>query len=375
MTPDSPMSHCADSTALRTHLDHPDPRLEAHLDGCATCTGLLRAVAADVGATRRALDLLDEPGAGVPAVDVEAALTAATRPVPAAPAPTGADVTPLPRRRSGRRAGRPAGLARRLALSGAAAALVLAVAITPTGRSAVAQALDAFRGERLQVVTFDPAALGAGVEPEDVLALQALGDIDTAGLSEPGPVADVAQAEAVAGIQAPSLDGVLDDAPDELAAMAPGTARLTLVAREGNGVPADLDGAVLLVDVPGAIGAIYAHDDGAPELIIGRSGPLAVRAEGAPLEDVRAFLLSREELPADLRDQLAAIGDWRSTIPVPVPLDGPGWEEVEVAGRQAIAFGDGSGLGALVIRQDPDGVTVVAGRIAVDRALEIAAGA
>jgi hypothetical protein len=60
---------------------------------------------------------------------------------------------------------------------------------------------------------------------------------------------------------------------------------------------------------------------------------------------------------------------------VPVPLDGPGWEEVEVAGRPAIAFGDDTGLGALVLRQDPDGVTIVGGRIGVERALELAAGA
>ena len=44
----------------------------------------------------------------------------------------------------------------------------------------------------------------------------------------------------------------------------------------------------------------------------------------------------------------------------------------EVAGRPAIAFGDDSGLGALVLRQDPDGVTVVGGRIGVSRAIELA---
>jgi hypothetical protein len=166
--------------------------------------------------------------------------------------------------------------------------------------------------------------------------------------------------------------------------MAPGTARLKLVARPGNGVPADLDGATLLVDVPGAIGAVYGptggHGSGhgkldGPRLVVGRTGPLVVRAEGAPLDAIRSFVLSREELPADLRAQLAAIGDWRSTIPVPVPVNGPGWKETEVAGRPAIAFGDDSGTAALVIRQDPGGVTVVGGRVGVSRALELAAGA
>lgn len=55
-----------------------------------------------------------------------------------------------------------------------------------------------------------------------------------------------------------------------------------------------------------------------------------------------------------------------------MPLDGPGWREVEVGGRPAVSFGDESGLGALVLRHDADGVTVVGGRIPVSRAIELA---
>lgn len=356
------MTDCADSTTLRTHLDHPDAVLESHLDACGACAGLLRSVAADAGFTRRSLSVLDpahdDEHTGV---DVEAALAA----VRAEAAP--ARVVPIAASRRHRLA--PVG--RRLALPGAAALLVLVVALTSPGRSAVAQALDAFRGERLQVVTVDTVAWAASAGPDGGGDLEALGDVDTSGMSEPREVADVAEAEAVAGITAPDLV----DAPDRLLALAPGTVRLVLAARDGNGVPAELDGAAMVVDVPGAIGAIYGPADGPPEVVVGRSGPPVVRAEGASLEAIRSFLLAREELPADLRAQLAAIDDWRSTIPVPVPLDGPGWEEVEVAGRPAIAFGDDSGLGSLVLREDPDGVTVVGGRIGVSRALDLAAAA
>jgi hypothetical protein len=52
-------------------------------------------------------------------------------------------------------------------------------------------------------------------------------------------------------------------------------------------------------------------------------------------------------------------------VPQPLSLLAP-------FGRPAIAFGDGSGLGAMVIRQDASGVTVVGGRIGVDRALALA---
>lgn len=350
------MTNCADSVALRTHLDHPKAELDAHLDTCDMCTGLLRSVASDAGFTERALALLD------PVVDEvldDAVLGVALSEIGPAPVVVG----PVVRRR--RLDGR------RIVLGGVAAVVVLVVALTPAGRNAVANALDAFRGESLQVVTVDTEAWAASLDPEDVQALTALGEIDMSGMFEPEEVGDIAEAEAVSGILAPSLT----EAPDRFVAMAPGTARLELVARAGNGVPADLDGAALIVEVPGALGAVYGPADGPPELVVGRSGLLVIRAEGAPLDAIRSFILSRQELPADLRAQLTAMGDWRSTIPVPVPVDGPSWEEVVVAGRPAIAFGDDSGVGSLVIRQDPDGVTVVVGRIGVGEALELAAGA
>jgi PadR family transcriptional regulator PadR len=265
-----------------------------------------------------------------------------------------------------------ASVGRRLALAGTAAFVVLVVTLTPSGRSAIAEALDAFRGESVQVVAVDTTAWAIDVNAEDVRALETIGELDMSGMAEPTVVADLSEAESVAGITAPTLA----EMPDRLVALAPGTVRLVLAAREGNGVPADLDGAALVVDIPGAIGAFYGHaGDGTAEVAIGRIGTLAVRAEGASLEAIRSFVLSRSELPTDLRAQLAAFDDWRSTIPVPVPVDGPGWEEVEVAGRPAVAFGDDSGIGTLVIRQDPDGVTVVVGRIGVSRALNLAGAA
>jgi PadR family transcriptional regulator, regulatory protein PadR len=264
-----------------------------------------------------------------------------------------------------------ASLRRRVALVGAVSLVVAAVTVTPSGRSAIAEVLDAFRGQSLQIVTVDTADWAGSFNPDDVLALESIGDLDASGIARPAVVADIPEAEALAGIAAPTLV----EPPDHLVALAPGVMRLVLVARPENGVPATLDGAVLVVEVPGAIGALYGTQDGAPQVAVGRSGLLEIRSEGAPLDEIRSFLLSREELPEDLRAQLALIGDWRSTLPVPVPVDGPGWEEVEVAGRPAIAFGDNSGIGALVIRQDPEGVTVVVGRVGVNAALELAAGA
>ncbi|HJU80977.1 MAG TPA: hypothetical protein VJ796_04425 [Acidimicrobiia bacterium] len=353
------MTNCADSAALRTHLDHPSAALDAHLDSCHTCSGLLRSVAADAGFTKRSLVLLDPAETFATRLDVDAALAVALTKVGSAPVVAG----PTDRRRGV--------VGRRIVFAGVAALMMLIVGLTPAGRDTVADALDAFRGERLQVVVVDTEAWAASLDPEGVQALATIGEIDMSGMAEPHEVSSAAEAEAVSGIAAPTLTA----APDRFVAMAPGTARLELLVREGNGVPAELDGAALILEVPGAVGAIYGPPDRPPELVIGRSGALVIRAEGAPLEAIRSFVLSRPELPADLRSQLAAMGDWRSTIPVPVPVDGPSWKEVEVDGRPAIALGDDSGVGALVIRQDPDGVTVVVGRVGVRQALELAAGA
>lgn len=359
------MIDCVDSSTLRAHLDRPDPELESHVDGCPECSGLLGSVAADAGATRRALSLLDRPdvvgGSSERAVDVEAALRSVLGEA------DGTTVVPIAPSRSNRfRSAR-----RRVGVAGVAAAVTAVVLVSPGGRDALAGVLDLFRGERLQPVTVDLAEWASSAEPEDLLDLEVLGDVDLGGLDPPERVRDPDEAERVAGIGAPTVD----EAPDRLFALAPGTVRLVLVARDGNGVPEELDGAQLIVSVPGAIAAVYGSDDGLPEMIVGRSGRLVVRAEGASLDSIRSFLLSREELPEDLRNQLLAIEDWRSTIPLPVPLGSPGWSETEVAGRPAVTFGDESGLGAVVLRQDPDGVTVVGGRIGVGRAVDIAEGA
>lgn len=354
------MTTCADSTSLRAHLDHPESRLEAHLDGCEICSGLLTAIAADAGVTRRALAVLDADTPAPLDVDTDAALASALT--------STADAPVVIDRPHGRVRRALAAVGPRMAVAASVVVLALAVVLTPAGRSAVAQALDGFRGEQLEVVAFDPTSLQ--VEPADMQALAGLGEVDLGGMAEPADVTDMAAAEAVAGITGPTLP----DTPDRLIAAAPGQVRLTLVARDGNGVPAELDGSVLEASIPGVIGAVYG-DAEMPRMVIGRSGLLQIDAVGASLEDIRAFLLSREELPADLRGQLAAIEDWQSTLPIPVPVDGPGWVDVTIDGRPGVAFGDSSGLGTLVLRDDADGITVVGGLIPVEDALAIAADA
>ncbi len=343
---------CADSGTLRAHLDHPDAELERHLDTCEDCAGLLRAVAADTGTTARALRLLDHVADGeAEDVDVEAALAAAA--ARRAPAAAAAAVERAWWRRP-------------LTAAAAVLALAVAVVVTPAGQGAVAQLLDAFRAERLTVVELDPRAVATGLEE-----LAVLGSVDLDGIPELTTVPDLAAGEAVAGITGPALPAP----PDEVIASPPGVVTITLAATGDNDVPADLDGASLVVAIPGAVAGVYGDPDSGTGYAIGRTGTLEITADGAPLADVRAFLLSRDELPESLRQQLEAVDDWRHTLPIPVPDDGPAWREVTVGGRDGVAFGDDTGLGAAVLWQDRDGgLSGIGGFLPVSEALALAEG-
>ena len=152
------MTDCADSTVLRAHLDHPDAAVDAHLDACESCPGLLRSVAEDAGFARRSLALLDRPDDERPDVDVDVEAALAKVLATRAPAP----VVPIT---ASRRRGGWSTVGRRPRLSGAAAVLALVVVVTPAGRGAVASVLDVFRSERLQVVTVDLGSWAASSIP------------------------------------------------------------------------------------------------------------------------------------------------------------------------------------------------------------------
>lgn len=318
--------NCPSSGTLRAHLAEPDHLVDAHLDACATCRGLATSVAASAGIVAGALRHLD--GEAECTVDVDAALRALERRGVAA----SGERLPVRNRR----------WTRPLATAAAVVAAVALIVLSPAGRDAVAQLLDAFRVEQIQVVTLDLE------DPFAALEDLAFASVDTTGLGEPTQAGEVVR-------------------------MPAGVLTITLGDSEQVDVPAQLEGAVLRVLVPEA--TIEVHGDpSAPELVIGRAGALHIQAEGAPLEDIRAFLLSRPELPASLRSQLAAIPDWRHTLPIPV-VEGTSWREVEIAGRPGLAFGDDTGLGAVVLRLDGDGsIVAVAGPRPVSELLELAEG-
>ncbi|MBW3603842.1 MAG: hypothetical protein KY460_02835 [Actinobacteria bacterium] len=314
---------CVSGARLRAHLDTPDHAIDGHLAQCAACAQRLAGVRGAARFAARSIADLDAGAGG--AVDVDAALARVAPATGAGPA------------------------SRRLRIPTAIAAgvmvlaLVAALVVTPTGRQAAASFLSSFRSERIQVVTFDPrdpqAAFGA---------LSDIVEVDAAELDagQQREVDDLAAAGAISGFDASPVSWLPDGAMLEgVQASAPSTVRLTFGRERAPELPAALDGARLVVSVPGTVASMY-DVDGAM-LVVAESAQLRVDAEGADLGQIREYLLSRPEVPTDLARQLLAIDDWTTTLPIPVPVDEVVWQDTTVAGRPGLMLQDTMGSGLL----------------------------
>ena len=120
---------------------------------------------------------------------------------------------------------------------------------------------------------------------------------------------------------------------------------MTFRADQAPELPAELDGARLDVSVPGSV--VRTYDVDGQLLVVGEAGQIAVDAEGADLDAIRRYLLSRPDVPRDLADQLLAIDDWTTTVPIPVPVDDVAWQDTTVAGEPGLALRDPMGSGLL----------------------------
>jgi hypothetical protein len=333
---------CPSLGVLRAHLDHDDPTVARHLDGCDACRGTIVSVAGAAGTTRRLLATLDE--------DVDAAVAPAVTVAPAMAA--------VGRRPDEERAHRGHRPRRRLAAVGAAAAVV--VLGGTVGQPVVAQVLDSFRTEQVRPVTVDPGTIAS-----ELRALEDLADVtEITSETLSGDLADLEAAAALAGVTAPDLTAVAD-VPD-LRVEATGPIGARIVFDTTDEVPERLRGVTVEIVSPGAL----VVGGQSSELIVARARSPEVTAIGASLDDARDALLSEVELPPSLRDQLAAIDDWRTALPVPVPVDTSLWDEVEVGGTTGLAIGAGGF--AIVVWQDEEVVQAVAARGSVDDVLAIA---
>ena len=379
---------CPDLGALRASLDDPGgpASVPEHARGCAACTATLAELQrnAELAAPAIALTAPDDPPT---TGEVEAALARLERRrsrlahadtaaggdgrARVSTAPTTAPPT-APARRWGRLA--PLGARAR----GVAAAVVLALVLTglvatPGGRAAAAGFLAQFRSQGFEVVPLDP---GQATQIEDVVAdLMETGvftgdALKTGPFGEPQVAADLAEAGRMAGFAVPAVDpsalpAGVERTPQRILVTQAQETRVTFDrdraldylrrnGRPGATLPERYDGTRLVVQVPAAVMQQFAGRDGGPALLVGKAGALGLDTEGgASLAELREVLLDLPGLPAETVERLRNIGDWRATLPLPVPSDEVRWRPATVGGAEALSFADRTGrLHALLWQRD-----------------------
>ena len=195
--------------------------------------------------------------------------------------------------------------------------------------------------------------------------------------AEPQPVADLAEARELTGLAVAdpdpaTLPAIVRPEPQIMAAPA-SEVRLTLSRDRAPEVPEHLDGTTLVVGLPPLVVQAYTAYEDHPALVVAEAGQLTADTEGgATLEEVREYLLSLPDLPPETVAQLRALGDWRTTLPIPVPLGEVAWRETSVAGGPGLLFGDNSGLGSAVIWQRDGRIHGVGGALTAEEVSRIA---
>jgi hypothetical protein len=400
---------CPDLGALRASLDAPDgpapAPLRDHVRACAACADTLAELQrnAELAAPAIALTAPAEPPS---AAAVEAALTrfeqrrdrlaaaratTATAPATAtAPTPDPAPApVPLVRRR--RRAW--LGARGRAVAAALVASLVLTgLVATPGGRAAAASFLSQFRSQRLQAVPLDA---GQTNQVGDVLAGLVDSGVFTgdphqlAGFGEPDAVASLAEASRLVGFAVPAVDpsvlpGGVERTPRRILVSRAHEARITfdrdraLAYLRSHGrpdatLPERFDGTQLVVRVPAVVVQQFAGRDGGPAVLVGKAGMLGVDTEGgASLEELREVVLGLPGLPAETVAQLRSIGDWRTTLPIPVPTDQVRSRPTTVDGAQALSFADQTGRLHALLWQRGGHIWGVAGVLGADEARDVA---
>ena len=400
---------CPDLGALRASIDDaPDgataTALHDHVHACASCSDTVAELQRNAELAAPAI-ALTAPEAPPGAAAVEAALArferrrarlatarAATA-TAAAPASAGPDPAPAPVPLA--RRGRPAWLGTRGRAVAAAlvATLVLTgLVATPDGRAAAASFLGQFRSQRLQAVPLDA---GQANQVGDVLTGLVDSGVFTGdphqvtGLDDPEVAADLAEAGRLAGFAVPAVDpsalprGV-ERTPSRILVSRALEARITfdrdraLAYLRGHGrpdaqLPERFDGTQLVVRVPTVVVQQFAGRDGGPAVLVGKAGMLGVDTEGgATLEELREVVLGLPGLPAETVAQLRSIGDWRTTLPIPVPTDQVRSRPATVNGADGLSFADQTGrLHALLWQRDGH-IWGVAGVLGADEARDVA---
>jgi hypothetical protein len=279
----------------------------------------------------------------------------------------------------------------RLTASGLAAAILvsLIVAFTPEGRTAAAGFLATFRSQQVAPIEISPQS-----QADITRTMNALGSLGTlkspngvtsarngAPRLEDGKQVTMAEATLQVGFaprtpDATTLKG-LDPTPriqvmpaNEIRFVFDKARAAEYFRASGHpdvSLPDKFDGATLIVSIPSAVLLQYGSTNTRDALIIGQSGELVVDVQGkVTLDELRDFLLGLPGLPKETTDQLRLIGNWRETLPVPIPTDKVNWKSVWFNGSKGLLLNDNSGVGSAAIWQSDGRLYGLAGSLKAD---------
>jgi len=156
-------------------------------------------------------------------------------------------------------------------------------------------------------------------------------------------------------------------------------------------MPRGLDGSVLTLQVGPMMVIGYGQfpqpartrvnpkrgDDGSgmselPPLVIVESAAPRVWSSGATAAQIESYLLSMPGVAPQLADQIRAIGDPSTTMPIPIPIDKAFSQDVVVDGSKGLAVGDDTGVGGMIVWQRDGIVYGVAGALPQRELMEVA---
>jgi hypothetical protein len=271
-------------------------------------------------------------------------------------------------------------------MGGLAAALILMLfAATPPGRGATADFLAQFRGERFAAVQLSTGQI-ANIETtmSDLQHLGTISGLDTA--PSPQAVSSINDASRLVGFpvlepDAATLPDGINSTPTELRVIAAHQVRFTFnldqarayfqsIGQTDVTLPDQFDGTSLVVNTPAAVLLTYGSTSSATAsplgsgLLIGEAGELTADAEGGvTLDELRNFLFGLPGLSAEATHQLEDIDDWKTTLPVPIPIDQVNWERTTIDGSPGLLLNDNTGLGSAAIWQEDGRIFGIAGAI------------
>lgn len=388
---------CPDNGRWRAWLDaeaEDATALEAHLTACAACDfavadlreqagfaatmvgGLPRGGVVSIRAAAEARERFARRGAA-------AAVITAAPPPPAAPASWRTFAG-----RFSRRSGRSPWF-----VGGLAAALLIGVMLAlPSGRTAVAQLVGGFRGEKIAVVQLSTEQIqNIG---ETFSQLEQFGTVT--GLSaagEPREVDSAAEAGRIAGftVRLPDtakLPAGVERTP-EIYVMPASEVRFTFdrqkalayyrsTGRPAPDMPQRFDGATIVAKVPAVVGIAYSGTTQssfgfAVPFVVAQGGLLSIDVEGGmTIAELRDFLLRLPGLSPDTARVLRQIENWQTTLPLPVPAGMVEWQPATIAGVDGLAFVAPLNLGSAAIWIKDGSMYGAGGGVTLDQIRQVA---